>query len=253
MPDKTIINNSATDEIISIQDAVNKDIASARSKRLAKQSAKELTIEEQIDELTKFISHEPLIREIDYKILEYCTTRKGLFDIEEQIATYPEFKSAPRDQYSLLMELVHHHGLEFFELDMSNNVISEEDKQGLSENEIDDLIVGFAFQTTTAGKAVVRDFNPTQRLQKLIEAKPNRQLGYVTILDFLREKHSFADVDLLLRERDILGHEFGIDGQVVQSSVYIDKLERAGAVFFDGGWQATEAGVQFINLQEAVK
>ncbi|WP_270299375.1 hypothetical protein [Eggerthella sinensis] len=39
-----------------------------------------------------------------------------------------------------------------------------------------------------------------------------------------------------------LSREAGDGG--VQPSVFVDKLERAGALFYDGGWQATEAGLK---------
>ena len=37
----------------------------------------------------------------------------------------------------------------------------------------------------------------------------------------------------------------GVGG--MQPSVFVDKLERAGVLFYDGGWQATEAGIEVLD------
>lgn len=225
---------------ITTDEPVNRDIAEVKA-------AKDLSFDEQVADLARFVQNEPLIREIDCKVLKYCFERKDLSDIESQMALYPEFGAAPRDQYTLIMELVNHYGLEFFELDEDGDPVLEADKRGLSENEIDDLVVGFAFQTTEVGKAVSDMLDPLQRLTQLMDIVPARRDTYIEILDFLRDKHSFAEVDSLLRGRDIMLEGSGVDGQPVQASVFVDKLERAGGVFFFSGWQTSEAGVEFLS------
>jgi hypothetical protein len=220
-------------------EAANKDIATVKA-------AKELSFDEKASNLARFIQREPQIREIDYKVLKYCIECRGLSDIEDRIAGYPEFKTATRDQYSLITELVNHYGLEAFELDKAGNPVLEADKVGLSENEIDDLVVGYAYQTTEVGKAVNDRFDPKHRLVELFDIVPQRYDTYIEILEFLCDKHSFAEVDSLLRGRDVLFSERGAGDQAIQSSVFVDKLERAGGIFFNDGWQITEAGRELL-------
>lgn len=222
-----------------LEKAANKD-------RSVEKAVEKLTLDEKIQKLDRFIHFEPLIREIDYKILTYCLKRRNLSDIEERIAQYPEFKAAPRDQYSLITELVEQQGLEFFELDEAGNVVLESDKAGLSENEIDDLVVDFAYQTTEAGKVISEQYNPQRRMLELFETVPQRYETYIEILAFLQDRHSFAEVDSLLRGRETSFAEQGEHTQTVQSSVFIDKLERAGGVFFNEGWHITEAGREVL-------
>jgi hypothetical protein len=220
-------------------EAANKDIAAVKV-------AKRLSFDEKVDDLARFIQREPLIREIDYQVLRYCLERRDLPDIEERIAGYPEFKAAARDQYSLITELVNHYGLKVFELDKAGNPVLEADKTGLSENEIDDLVIGYAYQTTEVGKAVNDKFDPKHRLVELFDIVPQRYDTYIEILEFLCDKHSFAEVDSLLRGRDILFSERAAGDQAIQSSVFVDKLERAGGIFFNDGWQITEAGRELL-------
>jgi hypothetical protein len=224
---------------ITLTEPVNKDIASEAAREV-------LTFDERVSDLSKLIRFEPLIREIDYKVLKYCLEPRRLSDIEERIAGYPEFKFATRDQYTLITELANHYGLVVFELDEAGKTVLESDKEGLSEDEIDDLVVDFAYQTTEVGKVVIDKLDPKHRLIELLDSVPQRYDAYIKIMEFLREKHTFADIDLLFLEQGMqfFGGEAG--DQAIQPSVFVDKLERAGGVFFDGGWQITQAGVQLL-------
>lgn len=221
----------------------NRDIAKAAS---AKEKAP-LTFAEKVEALDRFIHFEPLIREIDYKVLLFCENRRDLAAIEEEIATFPEFAGATRDQYHLITELVDHGGLEYFELDGAGAVVTAERKAGLTENEVDDLVAGFAYRTTEVGRAVAERLDPRRRLADLVAAAPERAPLYEALLAFLRDKRSFAEVDTYLRgpEGFALCCETGTNG--MQPSVFVDKLERAGVLAFNHGWQTTEAGLAALE------
>lgn len=180
-------------------------------------------------------------------MLLLCEERRGLTAIEEAIAAFPEFAGATRDQFALVSELVDHGGLALFELDAAGNVVTEADTEGLTENEIDDLVASFAYETTEVGRAVAERLNPAHRFAALVEAAPEREPLYRALLSFLREKHSFADVDSYVRSEEgakVLA-QAGVAG--MQPSVFVDKLERAGMVAFFHGWQTTEAGRAILN------
>lgn len=220
----------------------NRDLAKG-----AKAQATPATFEEKVEALDRFIHFEPLIREIDYKVLLFCEERRGLTAIEEAIAAFPEFAGATRDQFALVSELVDHGGLTLFELDAAGNVVTEADTEGLTENEIDDLVASFAYETTEVGRAVAERLNPAHRFAALVEAAPEREPLYRALLSFLREKHSFAEVDSYVRSDEgakVLA-QAGVAG--MQPSVFVDKLERAGMVAFFHGWQTTEAGRAILN------
>ena len=223
---------------------VTKDRAHLKEKRA-------LSFDEQLADLGKLINFEPLIREIDYKILAYCVERRGLSDIEQRIASFPEFKGATRDQYHLITELVHHHGLQLFELDAAGEPVTPERKEGLTENEIDDLVAGFAYETTDVGKLIVEQMDPMVRLRELLDAEPQRQALYESILDYLGQKHSFAEVDVRIAQLAPADLSRCAGDGGVQSSVFVDKLERAGGLFYDGGWQTSEAGASFLAARRA--
>lgn len=227
--------SDSADEKSAFDEPVSKDRAQKKERR-------ELSFEEQVADLSRFIQFEPLVREIDYKILVFCKERRELSEIERYVATLPQFKSATRDQYSLITELVNHYGLEFFELDAQGNSVTEADKEGLDEDGIDDLVESYAYQTTEVGLAIVKEFSPRARLEGLFEISPHRREAYELVMRFLAERHSFADIDTMLRLRGDVQLGFSPSGEPVQMSVLVDKLERAGMIEFDGGWILSDEG-----------
>ena len=227
--------SDSADEKSAFDEPVSKDRAQKKERR-------ELSFEEQVADLSRFIQFEPLVREIDYKILVFCKERRELSEIERYVATLPQFQSATRDQYSLITELVNHYGLEFFELDAQGNSVTEADKEGLDEDGIDDLVESYAYQTTEVGLAIVKEFSPRARLEGLFEISPHRREAYELVMRFLAERHSFADIDTMLRLRGDVQLGFSPSGEPVQMSVLVDKLERAGMIEFDGGWILSDEG-----------
>lgn len=117
----------------------------------------------------------------------------------------------------------------------------------MTENEVDDLVVGFAYETTEVGRAVAERLDPHRRFAELVEAAPEREPLYRALLNLLRVKRTFAEVDSYVRgsEGAMVLAQAGVGG--MQPSVFVDKLERAGVLFYDGGWQATEAGIEVLD------
>lgn len=227
----------------------NKDLAKPAD-AAGKGAKAALTFDERVAALDRFIHFEPLIREIDYQTLLFCDERRELSEVEEAMAAFPEFPGATRDQFALITELVDHGGLELFELDGVGRVVTAADKEGLTENEVDDLVERFAYQTTDVGRAVAAAMEPTLRFAELVEAAPEREPLYRALMALLREKQSFAAVDTYLRSPEglCIMAEAGCGG--MQPSVFVDKLERAGMLCYHGGWQTTEAGVKVLETAE---
>lgn len=86
---------------------------------------------------------------------------------------------ATRDQFALVSELVDHGGLALFELDAAGNVVTEADTEGLTENEIDDLVASFAYETTEVGRAVAERLNRPIASPRWLRLPPsvNRCIG----------------------------------------------------------------------------
>ena len=206
-----------------------------------------MTFEERIALLERSVKRNPLHREVLYKTLKYCMERRLLPDVEETIASYPEFPGTAQSPYFLLNFLVKDGGIDVFELDEEGDVVTEERKEGLDEDAIDDLVVQYAYQTNDIGKTVVEEMSPKNRLIELLGIVPEYYDTYIEVLGFLEEKKSFAAVDTLLRGREVLMATRGPDERPLQPSVFIDKLERAGGIYWDGGWIITPEGKELLE------
>ena len=207
----------------------------------------ERPFEERLYDLERAVVRQPLHREILYRTLAFCETGRLLREVEEEIESYPEFQHAVQDQYHLALVLERAGGLERIELDEDGEVVTADRKAGLSEDEVDDLVYDVRFETTELGREFVSRHTPKARLEELLDLVPARRSTYVEVLEFCEEPRSYDEVKKLLEGRDVL--HAGEDGtrQPIQPSVFLDKLERAGAVVWDGAWRLTEGGKDFLG------
>lgn len=217
------------------------------------EASAEPTLEEQIERVRETIAHNPRFREIHYHTLKYCLEERVLHDVEDMIAGLPEFASCDQNPYRLITYLENAGGLERIELDEDGNHVTPEMKEGLDEDEIDDLVVEYAFVDTEAGRAVYEEMRPRKRLGKLINAFPKRIHGYMDVLDFCTEPRSWKEIDTLLQGNPVLksGSMNSMTNNPLQPSVFIDQLERSGGIVWkNGSWNITEEGRRFLETMK---
>ena len=206
-----------------------------------------MSFEERIEHLARAVKRNPLQREILYKALKFCITRRLLPDVEEMIASCPEFEGAGQSPFFLLRFVVQAGGIEVFEIDEEGEEVTDDRKAGLSEDEIDDLVAQYAYETNDIGKTVVEQMSPKNRMIELLEIEPAYYDTYIEVLGFLEEKQSFAAIDTLLRGREVLMANRDPSDRPIQPSVFIDKLERAGGIYWEKGWVVTEEGKELLE------
>lgn len=202
----------------------------------------------QVARLTESVARQPLHREIYYKTLVFCEEARPLRDIEGEIATFAEFKGAANSQYHFIEVLEQAGGLERFELDEEGEVVTPERKEGLTEDEVDDLVWDYAFMTTPAGLAVVEQHAPRARIIELLDLVPERKDAYIELLEFCSEEpRAYNEIRQLFVGRDVLVRLVNGEPQTMQPSVFVDKLEAAGAVEWRDGWVLTGEGRSYLQ------
>lgn len=190
----------------------------------------------------------PLHREILYKILAFCENRKSLEEIEAEIASYPEFGQATQNQYHLINVLERSGGLVRLEFDEEGNEVREARKEGLSDDEIDDLIACYAFETTACGNQIVAQHTPLKRMIELLDIHPERKSTYIEVLERCNDHPcTYKELEGLLKGRFVLRTGHGDSHQPIQPSVFLDKLEKAAGVAWDDGWQLTRWGKEILD------
>lgn len=223
------------------------DPASADAAERQEAEAPALTDDEKIAMLNACVTKHPLNREIFYKTLRYCTEERSLRDMEEQIATFPEFPRATMNQYYLVKSLVEAHGLELVERTEGGERVTPAMKQGKTEDEIDDLVFSLNYRISPIGERLVAEHTPGARLESLLKREPERRDAYLQLLDYIaQEARTYPQVESLLKGSPAL--QTIIDGhlETVQSSVLLDKLERAGVLVWNNDWQITEEGHRYL-------
>ncbi len=199
-------------------------------------------------QLEDAVTRHPLNREVLYKTLSLCSQELTLEEAEARIASLPEFARATQNQHHLLMVLVEAGGLRLVERDAEGAVISATAAAGMSEDEHHDAVAFQSFETTQLGLRFVDQHRPQARLVELLNLAPERADVYRELLAFVDEQpRSYANVAKLLAGRPVL--ETVLDGEriAMQPSVFLDKLERAGALVWNKGWSLTEEGKAFLE------
>ena len=148
----------------------------------------ELTPLEKEQKLRWAVTRQPLLREIMYKIMDLCRTETELHDLEDAVDGFPEYAIIRQSALSIADILVKNHGLEVIERDGEGNVVLPEQKEGLTEDEVDDLVATINYRTTSFGEDYVRANRPAVRLEQMLNLNPERRETYAEVLQFLDEE-----------------------------------------------------------------
>jgi hypothetical protein len=224
-----------------------KSIGGDKAERALAVDMDAMSFDERVEYLKKKVLSNPSHREIHYKTLRFCCKRHTLPEVEDFIGSCPEFPNAAQSQYFLLQFLLKGGGIEIFELDENGSIVTLEQKESLTIDEIDDLVVQLAYETNEYGRALVEQMSPKARLLEVFEITPHYYDTFIEVMEFLAVKRSFAEVDTLLRGRDVLTAGRGLDDPPIQPSVFIDALEKAGGIYWNKGWVLASEGEELLE------
>lgn len=198
-------------------------------------------------EIEKTLTRQSLHREILYKTLAFCQERRTMREVEEQIVSFPEFKSATQNQYFLMNSLVVAGGLVRMFVDSEGVELDWENLADATDEEIDALIADELYETTEAGRQVVQLHAPEARLSELAAEEPNRLAAYREVLTFCANApRSYREVSDLLAGNSALTRTSACESGRIQPSVLIDRLNVCGGIIWDGGWSTTREGKEFM-------
>ena len=208
-----------------------------------------------VAKVTEAVTRNPLQRELFYKVLSFCQESKPLREIEQMVMALPDFERTSTNAYHFIAVMENAGGLERFELDDEGDVVDDARKAGLTEDEVDDLVAEYAFMTTPAGQAVVEQHTPRARIIELLGLVPERRDTYIELMEFLAEEpRTYNEVTQLLDGRDVLWHlDSKGNPELMQPSVFLDKLHSAAAIEWHQGWQLSEEGHAYLDELKSVQ
>lgn len=206
-----------------------------------------ITFEKKCARLDEALVRQSLHRELLYKTLVFCQTRRTLREVEQAISSFSEFSQATQSPYHLMTVLVDAEGLDRGFLDVEGNLLDPEQLELLTEDEQDDLIADEVYETSEIGRKAVSRHAPHARLAELMGGEPQRETVYRELLSFCAEEpRTYRAISSLLENRSVLYRTVQGHRQLIQPSVLVDKLQRAAGLVWQNGWMTTEEGKEFL-------
>ena len=214
--------------------------ACAETAQTVDEPTEEPTFEERVTRVRKTLHSRGSFTEIMRKTLVFCETRRSIEDVEQEMATYPEFRYVDQSQRNIVAHL--------FELDQDGNEVTPEMTEGLSEDEADELVCSYALQTTDAGKAAANELEPKKRLNALLDSIAARGGAYLDLLEFCREPRTYQAVADAMKAKGLgLKSTNALSSLPVYPSALLAKLESTGGLVWDEGWKLTSAGAAALK------
>ena len=203
--------------------------------------------EESIARVVECLFNHPRHRELLYKALVHCQTERTEHAAEEFLARQPEAAQALQTPYTLLRNLAAAGGVTVIAHDAQGLALDETRceqlrAEGLDDDALADLVAERRVLTTPAGCAACELLAPEHRTLAAIYKVPERLATFVRLLDFCRTPRKLADINQLLADDPALAPSQRTAGQKLHACYFIDRLEEAGGLVWDGSWVTTDAG-----------
>ena len=203
--------------------------------------------EESIARVVECLFNHPRHRELLYKALVHCQTERTEHAAEEFLARQPEAAQALQTPYTLLRNLAAAGGVTVIAHDAQGLALDETRceqlrAEGLDDDALADLVAERRVLTTPAGCAACELLAPEHRTLAAIYKVPERRATFVRLLDFCRTPRKPADINQLLADDPALAPSQRTAGQKLHACYFIDRLEEAGGLVWDGSWVTTDAG-----------
>lgn len=206
-----------------------------------------MDFDQRVQATLECLGRRTVYRDILYGLLEFCTIERTYEEIEPFVEEFTEYHRNRQSQRRYVQMLLRCGALEEIELDEVGEPLTQETKEnalaaGLDPADIDTLVFDWRVRTTEVGEKVLEEFSPANRIATLFAADPERVEAFKAIMTFC-ETPQTADVIIeSFRHSDLMGYDEK-SKQIRQPAAYIEKLDRAGALAWDGDhWTLTEAG-----------
>jgi hypothetical protein len=188
--------------------------------------------EEAAGRLARRIKSDPAYAEALYAILAHCGNPCPDAELVETIAALPVMRTAWQSPQALLSWLAEAGGLEKLE--------RPEEKADPRPPVETSLL----WSTTPIGRQVLADRERDDRLGRLLACEENHRDAYLRVLWFCLSPRSRTEIEAMLK-----GHPALAPG-VLYASFFMDTLEKAGGLAWEGGWLTTPPGKNLLEKEE---
>lgn len=211
------------------------------------------SLEEQMDAVLRAVGNQRALQEVLYKLLLFCQEQRTQEEAEAFIAQSDEFRFSHiiQSPTSIVRIMVKNHGLTATQVDAQGEPVTQERREGLSADELDDLICGTLLKTTQAGVNVAQMISPAKRFEAQLGRNRGRTATFYAILEFCaQEPRKFPQIKEFYTQHDEFSKSTAMDSQQLACDFYVDKLECAGMLVWRGQWEVTQAGRDALAARE---
>lgn len=212
----------------------------------------EPTFTDRVNAVVMCVGSQNALREALYKTLEFCQQPRDFTVVEDFIAQTDEFvySHIMQTPFAMIQMLVDAGGLSQTPLDAQGNPVTPEQLANLTEDEADDLIETYRIQATDAGVETVHLLAPERRIEAQLSLRPHRRDTYFAVLDFCTQPRKFPEIQEFFKTTPGLSRDIVADHHKLSPDFYVDKLDKAGALVWQGAWVATEAGKRILQAHK---
>lgn len=158
------------------------------------------------------IAIEPAYERVLYTMLSYCKEPKTLAELEAKILALPEMKVPLQTTQVLVSWLLGCGGIQ--------EIVRQEEPS--------------LWVTTKAGVCTFEEEESADKLEALLESDPVYKTIYLMVLDFCRAAKSRMEIETHLADQPLL------ENPKIYANYFIETLERAGGLVWNGAWQTTQ-------------
>lgn len=219
------------------------------------------------DIIARRIASEPKVEKALWRLLAFCEDERDFEEIVEEVSAYPEVKNSPFAVETLLFWLIDagavqrlrngepwegddaqedSNAADVFAADAESEKGEFLYEEGLEtsdlniESEDAEEPVVETFLISEAGATSLAAFRAADPIADLRSRHERYEPLFTEILNFCRTPQAKAAIDDIVRGNPLT------ENPRVLPAFFIDQLERAGALIWDGGWKTAEAGEQWL-------
>lgn len=209
------------------------------------------------DVIARRIASEPKVEKALWRLLAFCEDERDFEEVVEEVSAYPEVKNSPFAVETLLSWLIDSGAVQRLrngepwngdeeaspaaDSDAEAEAAAEGDEDAEDIEEADEPVVE-TFVISEAGAASLAEHRAADPVADLRSRYGRYEPLFTEILTFCRTPQAKSAIDDIVRGNPLT------ENPRVLPAFFIDQLERAGALIWDGGWKTTEAGELWLSV-----
>jgi hypothetical protein len=158
------------------------------------------------------IAKEPAYQAVLYTILSYCKEPKAIVALEAEVLALPEMKVPLQTTQVLVSWLVACGGMK--------EIVRQEEPS--------------LWATTKEGIRAFEEEASEDKLEALFVSESAYKAIYLRVLNFCKEAKSRMEIETHLENQPLL------ENPKIYANYFIETLERAGGLFWNGAWKTTQ-------------